>query len=447
MVEPPSKRAVDSIALQRLNQNVAATQPFAAPAAPPLSTAPQASPAGPTAIAAPLKRYRGLRFYLLAGLAATTLISGSALAYAITASLHDKLSAASLVVGAAKAAVVQDTPLAGQAQGRTNFLVYGMTKDGLRTDSIMLASYYYKQKKLVTLNIPRDLYVNDGYENAKFGEVYAYAKERQPHDNTYPDEFVASLVSKEYGIPINYWVELNMQGEVSLVDSIGGINIDVPDSFTDYEYPNWNYNGYVRPAPSFTAGEQHMDGNEALIYSRSRHSLDNNEGSDFARSKRQALVLSSIMTKVKAQGILGNLGQLSKYLSIVNQDVSTSMSTGEMITAAKLVKGINPQTDHLIANWNTGNGFLCDSVTKAGADIVLYGVTGNCTTEAGGGATSNLSVYGTDSTYRQQAITYVQNLLQAVSPPPVTPASSTATTGSTSGTATPSSAAASSTSQ
>jgi LCP family protein required for cell wall assembly len=431
--------------LQQLNRQVAANQPFAAPAARPTNS--------PAPIAAPLKRRHGLRFYLLASLTVTCLIGGSALAYAIHSSLNNKFSAASIVVSATKAIVEKTPPLAGQAQGRTNFLIYGMTEDGMRTDSIMLASYYYQQHKLVTLNIPRDLYVNDGYENCKFGEVYAYAKLREPKNPNYPNQFVANLVSKEYGIPVNYWVELNMQGEVDLVNSVGGINVDVPDSFTDYEYPTWDYSGYVRPAPHFNAGWQHMDGATALIYSRSRHSLDNNEGSDFARSKRQAIVLSSIMTKVKSQGILGNLAQLSQYLSIVNKDVTTDMSTDQMMTAAKLVKGLNPNTDHLIGNWSSGNGFLCDAQTTAGADIVLYGVTGDCETEAGGATTSSdssdtpdtdsssspdyysdsvESVYGNDSVYRQDAISYVQNLLQSVEPPPAPApaAGSTSSTGS-----------------
>jgi LCP family protein required for cell wall assembly len=420
MVEPKPDPRKGALNLRKLNAKVAAGQPFTASMSQPGlgSNTPRIRPTGPEAIARPLRRPLALRRHLLVSAATLLVVAGGAFGFNIYNQLHSKLSAASIVVSAAKAAAYQPVKLQGQAEGRTNFLVFGMTKDGLRTDSIMLASYYYKQKKLVTLNIPRDLYVNDGYETAKMGEVYAYAKMRQPKNSQYPDQFVTQLISKEYGISIPYWVELNMQGEVSLINDIGGVDINVPDSFTDYEYPTWNYSGYVRPAPSFVAGEQHMDGNTALIFSRSRHSLDNNEGTDFARSKRQGLVLSAIMTKVKSQGILGNLGQLSKYLGLVNQNVTTNMSTDEMVASGLLAKSLNPATDHLIGNWSTTNGFLCDTVTPGGADIVLYGVTGSCTTEAGGQE---------DSTYREQAINYVQNLLTSVSPP---------ATGTTTGTAT-----------
>jgi len=327
---------------------------------------------------------------------------------------NGKISAVKLVVSAAKAAVEPTVPLQGESDGRTNMIILGMTKDGLRTDSIMLASYYWQQKKLATLNIPRDLYVYDGYENCKVGEIYAYAKAREPKNPTYPATFLAAFLSKEYHIQIPYWVQFNMMGEVQLVDTLGGIDINVPDSFTDYEYPTWDYSGYVRPAPHFNAGLQHMDGTEALEYSRSRHSLDNAEGSDFARSKRQQLVLAAVLTKVKAMGIVGNLADITKYLGILGQNVETNLSSDEMVSMAKIFRGVDPNTDYLKANWATGNGFLCDSTSSYGAYIILYGVTGSCSAEAG---TSDVSPYRTD------AVSYVENLYQEAGGTPVLGAS------------------------
>lgn len=348
--------------------------------------------------------------YTLVGIAVVAVLPIIVLAALTPAHSQAKFSALSLAASAVKAAVEQPATLKGESTGRTNVLVYGMTKDGLRTDSIMLASYYYGQKKLVTLNIPRDLYVYDGYENCKMGEIYAYAKGREPKNPDYPPDYVASVISKEYGINIDYWVQFNMEGEVQLVNTLGGIDIDVPDSFTDYEYPTWDYTGYVRPAPHFNAGMQHMDGDTALIYSRSRHSLDNGEGSDFARSKRQALVLAAVMTKVKTLGIVGNLGDIEKYLTILGQNVDTNMSSDEMVAMAKLFKGVDPNTDYLKGNWSTTGGFLCSAVSSAGADIIRYGVPGDCTGEAG--------LTTPDNTYRDAAISYVQNLLTSVAPPP-----------------------------
>jgi LCP family protein required for cell wall assembly len=322
------------------------------------------------------------------------------------------------VASVAKASVGYQAPIAGKNIGRTNVLFYGMTEDGLRTDSIILVSYYWQQKKIVTLNIPRDLYIYDGYENVKMGEMYAYAKNRQPKNSAYPDNFLASAIAKEYNIPINYWVQFNMQGEVDLINSVGGVDINVPDSFTDYQYPTWNYSGYIRPAPHFIAGPTHMNGATALIFSRSRHSLDNNEGTDFARSRRQMLVIQALMTKMKSMGIVGNISQVSNYLDILGNNLTSSMSLDEMVSFARTVKGLKPGTDIIAGNWATGNGFLCDSGTVnficggggGGAYVTLYGSTsGSRGIGAGGVHNSNA---------RQLALYYVQHLLTSA---PMTP--------------------------
>jgi LCP family protein required for cell wall assembly len=315
---------------------------------------------------------------------------------------HGKFSLASLVGSTVKNLIIKQTSIKGQDRGRTNILVYGMTQDGMRTDSVILVSYYWQEKKLVTLNIPRDLYVSDGYESVKMGEVYAYAKLRQPKNASYPDDYVASIISKEYGLPIDYWSEFNMQGEVDFINALGGIEINAPNAFTDYQYPTWDYSGLVRPAPRFRAGPQHMDGATALIYSRSRHSLDNNEGTDFARSKRQQLVIQAVMTKLGSLGVVGNVAEISKYLNILGSNINTNMSTDEMVSFAATLKGLNPQTDYVKAAWATGNGFLCDGETSSGSYIAEYGVAGSCDVGAGG---------SDDSKYRQAAIYFVQRLL------------------------------------
>jgi LCP family protein required for cell wall assembly len=352
---------------------------------------------------------------LIIAVSASTLIIASGLgAYFFFTAGHGKFSLKNLVTSAVKAEL-KATPVKGQDRGRTNFLIYGMTIDGQRTDSIILASYYWKEKKLATVNIPRDLYVYDGYENVKIGEAYAYAKSRQPKDAAYPDTFVASVISKEYNQPIDYWAQFNMQGEVDFINAIGGVDINVPVAFTDYAYPKWDYSGYIWPAPRFSVGTQHMNGATALIYSRSRHSLDNDQGTDFARSNRQAQVIQAVGAKLKSMGVIGNITQISKYLNILGNNLTTNMSTDEMVSFAKTVSGISPSADFIHGNWATGNGFLCDSSTAASAYITLYGASASCTlgtSGVGGGGYK-------DSNSRQLAVYYIQNLLTSA---PLAPA-------------------------
>lgn len=359
----------------------------------------------------PAKNWGRLIRRSLIGVVSLAVIGG--LVFVLTAG-HGKFSLASLLGSAAETILGHGPAISGQATGRTNFLVYGMTEDGLRTDSIILVSYYWQQKKIVTLNVPRDLYVYDGYENDKMGEVYAYAKARQPKNPNYPDQYVAQVISKEYNVPINYWVQFNMQGEVDFVNALGGVDINVPNAFTDCQYPTWDYSGYVRPCPSFKAGEQHMNGATALIYSRSRHALQNGEGSDFARSKRQQLVIEAVMVKLKSMGIVGNITQISHYLNILGENLTTNMSTSEMVSFASELKNISPQTDYIKAGWQTGNGFLCDSSTTTGEYVTLYGLTPSCTLRSSGIGAGGYH----DSEAREIAIYFVQHMLTSA---PMTP--------------------------
>src|SRR5579859_4850006 len=72
--------------------------------------------------------------------------------------------------------------LKGEGSGRTNVMIYGLTADGNRTDTMLLASYYWKERKLVLLNIPRDLYAMHDGAMTKIVSLYAIAKNRKPQD-------------------------------------------------------------------------------------------------------------------------------------------------------------------------------------------------------------------------------------------------------------------------
>jgi LCP family protein required for cell wall assembly len=291
--------------------------------------------------------------------------------------------------------------LKGEDAGRTNFMIYGMTADESRTDTMLLASYYWKDHKLVTLNIPRDLFASYQGYNTKIVSLYAIAKQRKGAERTYPPQFVSDFVAKEYNIPIHYWVVANMNAMKQVVDTLGGIVVTNPNGFTDTQFPTDNYNGYIVPAPHFDAGVLNLNGKDALIYARSRHSLDNAaEGTDFARSKRQQIVLQAVLKKLKDQGSFTNLGQLSNYLQIFGQNIFTSMSPAETIRLARTMDKLNFSQDYLKSNWSNASGFLCDS-SMGGEYVLLYGVPGNCHVRAG---------IDSLSTFRAEALTYVQNL-------------------------------------
>jgi LCP family protein required for cell wall assembly len=128
------------------------------------------------------------------------------------------------------------------------------------------------------------------------------------------------VVSEITGIEIQYHAMIDFKGFTELIDSLGGINVNVENSFTDYRYP-------IEPSGnkivSFEAGPQLMDGTTALEYARSRHSLDNNEGSDFARARRQQKVITAVTNEIISSSLLDPQSLMSLF-NVIQDNVKIS---------------------------------------------------------------------------------------------------------------------------
>ncbi len=296
------------------------------------------------------------------------------------------------------------TTLKGEDIGRTNILLLGLDVEAGLTDSIILVSYFHREKKITTVNIPRDFYVNiPGLVTEKINAIYPYAKKEKPNDANYPAEVLTNFIASEFGIDVHYWAVTNFAGVREVIDTLGGVPVNVDNDFVDYEFPKDDYSGYMVPAPSFKKGVENMDGTRAMIYARSRHGTGV-EGSDFARSRRQSIVLQAILEKIKSQGIFGNLTQINNYLNILGNNLQTNMKTEEMLAFADISREINVKTSFLRANWNNSLDFLCDGQNEFGAYILTYGQKGDCGYTAG---TPN----GSSSIYSQKARSFIQNIL------------------------------------
>lgn len=298
-----------------------------------------------------------------------------------------------------------EAAIKGQDRGRTNFLILGLdaTPGGGLTDTIMIASYYHKEKKAVTVNIPRDFLVQyktlDPYSNqlvdssVKINEVFRSATQRGLNGG----REISNFVSKEFNLPIDYWITANFDAVEKTVEAIGGIDVNVDNSFTDCEYPNRNYTGLL-PCQTFDKGVEKMTAVRALIYARSRHG-DNNEGSDFARARRQSIVIQSIVQKIKGQNLLASITSLNSLFGILGNNVKTSMTVNELKSVVSILRGVDLKSNYSKVIWAVGNGFLCDQTTQDFGYHIFY-----CDGAVGG---SNSII----STGRNKARLDVQNLL------------------------------------
>lgn len=286
-------------------------------------------------------------------------------------------------------------PLKGEQSGRTNFLLLGRdsTGQGL-TDTVMIASYFYEEQKVTTINIPRDFYIFDGFGSTKINAVYSNAEFRNPGSG---EEFMASVLEEELDLPIHYWMSVSFESVEEIVDTLGGIEVDVPNGFTDYEFPTRNYSGFVYPAPTFEAGRQTMDGNTALTYARSRKGT-NGEGSDFARSRRQSIVIEGIINKLRSEDIFSNATRIRSFYDIINKYVSTSMRLDEVVSFALELKDAPESNGFNRYILDTADGITCPSQSQDGAYIIIY-CDGSTAGRAG------------VSTSRQKLQTLLENIL------------------------------------
>lgn len=224
--------------------------------------------------------------------------------------------------------------LRGGREDRINFLLLGIGGSGHDgpdlTDTIMLASIRPSDGKVGMLSIPRDLSVDiPGYGWRKINHANAFGEWEK---DGYGPVLASQVVSNVTGQPLHYYVRIDFDGFIEFIDEIGGIDVNVERNFTDYQYPDGPDQYQV---VSFEEGEQHMDGDAALKYVRSRHGT-NGEASDFARSKRQQNVIVAVKEKILTPSLLLNPKKIITLFDTIKESVETNITTKEMILMAKL---------------------------------------------------------------------------------------------------------------
>jgi anionic cell wall polymer biosynthesis LytR-Cps2A-Psr (LCP) family protein len=271
--------------------------------------------------------------------------------------------------GAAIPALAQldTTPVAeairGQRAVNVLLLGYGGTgHDGAYlTDSMLVVHLDFQTGRTTLISIPRDLWVQvptDGTNGShwKINAAYELGLDSRGYPNKLPQFTGASgggsmaeyVVSQVTGLQIDYFVAVDFSGFQQVVDTLGGVDVNVANTFTDYSYPTSDATadgpactgddqstGCRYMVVHFDAGEQHMDGATALTFARSRHSADNGEGSDFARSARQQKVLVAAEQKADSLGILPKIFTL---MDNVQGHVTTDLSVPEIQDLAQYLE-------------------------------------------------------------------------------------------------------------
>ncbi len=250
----------------------------------------------------------------------------------------------------------------------TNILIVGIDarnlNSGLRnTDTIILLSYNHDEHYAVMTSIPRDFFVKVPNQNwqTKINGVYANGG----------IEALKEVVTEVTEREIQYYGLVNLAGFRELIDTIGGIEVDVENTFVDYQYPVEGEEHKYQTI-SFDAGKQSMDGEAALRFVRSRMSSTAGEGSDFARARRQQRVIVGLKEKIFSTDTLLSPKKIINVLNVLDKNIDYSDFTNEEMQAAiKIFQKENMETYSFVLDPSIANYKL---VTDRGVANGLYAI-------------------------------------------------------------------------
>lgn len=247
--------------------------------------------------------------------------------------------------------------------GRVNVLLLGIDqREGeegpWRTDTVLILTLDPVTMSAGMLSIPRDLWVTiPGYDEQNrintahyYGDAYAY-----PGGGP---ALARDTVAWNLGVPIHFYARINFTAFETVIDEIGGIDVYIPETIEDPYYPD---EGYGYDPFYIEAGEQHLDGQTALRYARTRATF----GGDFDRGRRQQQVILAVRDRVV------NLNQLPRLIAkapvlmeTLGDAVRTDMSLDQALQIAQLASEIDPDEivtavlDHNYTSaWETPDGW------------------------------------------------------------------------------------------
>ena len=237
-----------------------------------------------------------------------------------------------------KASKGKDEPFTILLLGMDSTIKDISTVTSFNADSIMLITFNPKTYNATILSIPRDTYVPISCINGK-------PESKITHSGWNGESCVINTIEDWMDIKIDYYIKVNFTALVSLVDSIGGIEVDVPYSFCEQNSNReWGKNTiYVKK------GHQTLNGEQALALSRNRHpnpsycssEWTNYYSDDIIRGQNQQLVLNAVINKaIKSL----SLDKIYSLLKIIDTNVDTNMQINEITNYYSTAKEIALKT-------------------------------------------------------------------------------------------------------
>lgn len=189
---------------------------------------------------------------------------------------------------------------------------YGSVDVQGRSDVNIIIFVNPATKQILQVSTPRDFYV-------KFPNVTGETKDKLTHSGNFGIQCSMDTMESIYGTEIDYYARVNFTSLIKMVDALGGIDVDADYAFNTFD------------GKSFVQGLNHLNGEDALSFSRERYSLPNG---DFDRGRHQQLVIEAMMQKAMSPAILTSYAGI---MSSLQDSFVTSMPSSDITSLVKLM--------------------------------------------------------------------------------------------------------------
>ena len=189
-------------------------------------------------------------------------------------------------------------------------LVSGLDDEHGGSDTNILVGFDAKNQSITCISIPRDTGVFINGHDHKVNYAYNFGGTEQ----------MRQTVSEAMGVPVDFYVEVNLKAFVKLVDEIGGVDFEVPLNM-NYDDPLQNLHIHLKK------GMQHLDGQNALKVVRFRH---NNDRSGYGTEDIGRIGTQQAFLKAVFQKMLANPQKITSYAQIFSEYVKTDLAVSEL---------------------------------------------------------------------------------------------------------------------
>lgn len=207
---------------------------------------------------------------------------------------------------------------------RVNILLIGMDSGVGRTtaltDTMIVASLDPVGRTVSMVSIPRDMVDVPLPDGRTFrGKINGLVSYVRWHPGKFPgakdgQSVLTAALGTLLKIKIDMWAQVNLGGFVYLVDSVGGVTVNVTDGFCDPRYKEYGIKGF-----NITPGRYHFDGEHALAYARVRKASGE---SDFTRAARQQEIIAALRDRIVKGAFLDNP---ARFLKSLGQTIQTNI--------------------------------------------------------------------------------------------------------------------------